>query len=285
MALSPRNQIMRVRQARVAVDDNAQWLFRLQPGEPHVQSGIIGKGRATADQDGIVPRPLTVNVTACQRSRHPAAVPICTSNAPIEAGGKLQGHERTPYLPGKEESGIQVLRRLAASPLFHFNTRLPQPRQTSPVDAQVRIAQGDDTAGDPGPDQRIRTRRRLPMMGARFERDIGCGALRGLARLAQGLGLCVRTATRLSPATADDPAVLDDQTADGGIGRDPAEPSGGKRQCGLHEAAIGEITPHRRACRRILRNREPPGSSGRRRRNAHKPPCRARPGHPSPVRQ
>src|SRR5437764_13246126 len=46
---------------------------------------------------------------------------------------------------------------------------------------------------------------------------------------------------RLRPAAADNDAVLDDNSADGGIGPGAALPAPAKRQCQRHEALVGSF--------------------------------------------
>ncbi|PAV71766.1 hypothetical protein WR25_16227 [Diploscapter pachys] len=75
-------------------------------------------------------------------------------------------------------------------------------------------------------------------MRAGFERDIGCGAACGVARLRERHRLGMRAAAGLGPAATDDTIVADDDAADIGIGRGAAARALGERERGGHPARI-----------------------------------------------
>ena len=65
--------------------------------------------------------------------------------------------------------------------------------QTATRDTRIGIGDGNHDAGDARCDDRIGAGRRLSMMRARFERDIGRGSPRLLACFGNGLGFCMGT--------------------------------------------------------------------------------------------
>lgn len=77
------------------------------------------------------------------------------------------------------------------------------------------------------------------MMGAGFECDISRRASRGIASLRQSNRLGMRTATILGKATSENPALgRNHDTADCGIGRNPAQPALRKSQGVLHMPGV-----------------------------------------------
>ena len=96
------------------------------------------------------------------------------------------------------------------------------------------IGDGNHDAGDARCDDRIGAGRGLSMMRARFERDIGRGSPRLLARFGNGLGLCMGTTAQGGDAAPDDFAILDDDAADRGIGAGAADMGFGKPDCLPH---------------------------------------------------
>src|SRR5262249_25512056 len=109
-------------------------------------------------------------------------------------------------------------------------------------DLGVRIFERRNDAGDARSDDRVGAWRRLAVVRARLERDVECGAARGLASAAQCLDLRMRPAPGLGPAAADNPrrAVImaADHGAYGGIGPSAAKPAPAQRQRQRHESAI-----------------------------------------------
>ena len=85
-----------------------------------------------------------------------------------------------------------------------LDARIAQHLEPAALHARIGIFHRRNHARDTGLDQRVRTRRRLPEMRAGFERDIGGGTPRRLARLLQRDGLRMRPPTRLRPAAPDD---------------------------------------------------------------------------------
>ena len=63
---------------------------------------------------------------------------------------------------------------------------------------------GDQNAGDAGFDQRLAAGRRATVMGAGLQGHVGGGAARRGPGPLQGLGLGMRSAAGLGPATPDD---------------------------------------------------------------------------------
>src|SRR3954467_4584057 len=75
-------------------------------------------------------------------------------------------------------------------------------------------------------------------MRAGLERHVQRGAAGGGAGTRERLGLGVGAPTRLRPAAPDDDTVLDDHSADRGIGPGTPEPTPAKRKGEPHEAAV-----------------------------------------------
>src|SRR5437660_10431805 len=78
-------------------------------------------------------------------------------------------------------------------------------------------------------------------MRARLQRHIQRRTARGLAGAVERLDLRMRTPAGLGPAAADNDAVLDDNSADSGIGPTAAQPAPAERQRQRHEALVGSF--------------------------------------------
>ena len=94
------------------------------------------------------------------------------------------------------------------------NPRRLQAGDTLPGNERVRVAAGDDNAGDAGGNQRVGTRRGAPLMRAGFEADVGGSATCGGARFAQGVRFGVRLTGADVKAFADGFTAFDDHAAD-----------------------------------------------------------------------
>ena len=89
-----------------------------------------------------------------------------------------------------------------------------------------------------GSDHGIDARRRFAEMRTGLERDIERGAACGLTGAPERLRLGMGPSARLGPAAADNDAVLDDNSADGGVGPGAALPAPPESQRKLHEARV-----------------------------------------------
>ena len=87
-------------------------------------------------------------------------------------------------------------------------------------------------------DERLRARRRLALMAARFERDVDRRARRALAGLGERVHFGVRSAELLVTSFADDLAVAHDHAADHRVRLDGALAAHGQRQRLGHVAVV-----------------------------------------------
>ena len=91
-------------------------------------------------------------------------------------------------------------------------------RRLKPLNAMMLMLGAVDTGNHhprhPGPDQRVGTGRRAPMPAARFQGDVGGGAPRIGARLAQGIDFGVCLPRPLVPALAKQQVALGDHATD-----------------------------------------------------------------------
>ena len=89
-----------------------------------------------------------------------------------------------------------------------------EPLDAASVDDRVRVERADDDACDTRLDDRVRARRRPPVVRARLERDVERRAAGPVARLLERDRLGVLHARELVPALADGLAVADEHRAD-----------------------------------------------------------------------
>ena len=92
--------------------------------------------------------------------------------------------------------------RRCANPFGHINASRTKAGKPLAIHARVWIPRRTNNARHSSRDQRITARRRMPMVGARFQRDISCCALGRRARRGQRHCFGMRAATILCPAAA-----------------------------------------------------------------------------------
>ena len=185
---------------------------------------------ARAQQMAMTPRGLRSD---------PAAVSPCIGHIAIGALRDLQRDHGPAFRDAEEESQIERTGFGSENAARDFNAGAFQTRKAASGDTPIRIDDRAHHPREPRRSKRIRTGWGLPVMGARFQRDIGGGAARPLAGLRQSHRFGVRPAPSLCLPTADNAAVgRDDHTTHGRIGRDIAQCARGQAQRMAHMADV-----------------------------------------------
>ena len=144
----------------------------------------------------------------------------------------------TPVADAPEVSDMIVRRFARAKPDIDCDAGGAQPGMALPCDFRIGILDRRHHARNAGRNDGVGAGRRFADMRTRFQRHIEGRAARGLAGARKRLRLGVRPSARLRPSTADNDAVLDHDSADGGIGPGAPLPAPPKRQRQLHEAPV-----------------------------------------------
>ena len=191
------------------------------------QLRVVGAHRAHADRDRVHPRAQLVHAAAALLAGHPARAR--DGDASVERDRRLVDDERPP-LGDPDAEGLVLDARppleLAAREL-DLDPGGAEPLEAARRSSRVRVADRRDDRANSGLDERVRARRRSPVVGAGLERDVERRAARPLARRLERGDLRVRAAGPLVPALAHDLAVADEHRADDRIrGRRPASPLG-----------------------------------------------------------
>ena len=152
-------------------------------------------------------------------TRNPLAFAVGKRRFTIERGGEFKGNERASRGDAAEKAAVECLRLFFTNTFSNFNASRLQAGDALPGDERVRVAAGDDDAGDTGGNQRVGTGRGAALMRAGFEADVGGGAASLFACLPQGMYFGVRLARADVKALADDLAAFDDDAADARIRR------------------------------------------------------------------
>ena len=155
-----------------------------------------------------------MHVGACRFAGNPLAFAVGERGFAVERGGEFEGNERAAAGDAAEEAAVEALRFFFADTFSYFNPRRLQADDTLPGNERVRVAAGDDNAGDAGGNQRIDARRSAALMRAGFEADVGGGAACASARFAQGVRFGVRLTGADVKAFADGFTAFDDHAAD-----------------------------------------------------------------------
>ena len=174
-----------------------------------LELGVVGAHRAHADRDGVGARPAARGRAGGSPRRRPSATPR-HGHPPVEGDGRLVRDERPRRArPRCARPRSGRARAISSSPLgeLDLDARRAQPLEPRPSVSRVRVAGGGHDARDPGRDDRVRARRRAPVVRARLERDVERRAARALAGRLERDDLGVRAALALVPALADDLAV------------------------------------------------------------------------------
>ena len=146
---------------------------------------------------------------ARRRAGDPLAFARGGGGAAVEALGDLQRDQRTAA--GALRQKKPSFNCAACVCQAHWSRRQFRPRAGAQSLAPSRADRGlrspPTTRATPACNQRLGAGRRLAVMGAGLERDIGGGAARGLAGLRQRHGLGMGAAAIMGPAAADNAAL------------------------------------------------------------------------------
>ncbi len=130
---------------------------------------------------------------------NPPALPGARGDPPVQRGRQLQRHQRPPLAHAHEEPGQRLGRLGGAQPRLHRHARRPQPRQPGAIHPRVGVARRHHHARHTGGHQRVRARRRRPMMAARLQRHVSGAAARRRAGHGQRLRLGMRPPAQPGP--------------------------------------------------------------------------------------
>ena len=127
--------------------------------------------------------------------------PSASAVRPSRLGAELDAHPRPAALDAREEAAVEFARLRLQQAALDLDAGRHQLAEALAVDRRVRIAAGGDDAGDAGGDQRVGAGRRAPGVRAGLEGDVGGGAARLVAGLAQrdALPRAARRRARGSP--------------------------------------------------------------------------------------
>ena len=219
------------RQTGPRIENDAQRRPIGQPGQTAAEIRVVRHRGLGTDQNGIVQGTQVVAVLAGCRPGDPLALASRRGDPAVERACDLQMEKRPAGLHPRQEAGIDLGR--LGGPLAHgdLDACRPQPFMSPPLHPWIGVLERRDDLGDAGRDQGVGTGRRAAMMRARFERDVGRGALQRDAEcsgLRDGIGFGVRPPPCLGTPARNDPAVAHDDAAHGGIG--PGAPERSARQ-------------------------------------------------------
>ena len=170
-------------------------------------------------------RPRAVYGAARLRPGDPTALARCRGDPPVKAAGQFQRDLRAAQFGSEKETCMIACCLFGQHADGHFYALLTQKFEPLPGHTRIAILKGTNDAGNARRHQRPGAGRRLPVMGARFQRHIGRGPACQIASLRQGADLAMRTPTRGCPATPDNTTLADNDTANGWVGPTPALPS------------------------------------------------------------
>ena len=131
-----------------------------------------------------------------------------------------------------------ALCRVTAQACFYFDASVSQNAQTSTVHPLIGVHRSNNHAFYTRLHQRLGTRRRFAVMGARLKRDIDIRPTRLAASLRKGDGFGMWSTTRLRPSAPNDAPGFYNHTAHSGIGRRIAHPAPTKGQRKSHIARV-----------------------------------------------
>ena len=211
----------------------------LQPGQPHIETRVVGAECPTPDEDQIGPRAFKMGVGARPRPGDPLAFARRQRHRAIERHRELQGDLRPATAQTAEEPRHHRFGLDRSHPGRHRDAGRLQPGNAFAIGARIRVPGGDDDTRYAGGNQRIRTGGPSRAdMGTGFERHIGGGTTGGIACLRQRHCFGMGTTTGLGPAATDDAASSDDHAADARVWRRPPDAAFRQCQSGTHPAGI-----------------------------------------------
>ncbi len=249
------------RHAQLRIEDDARRRAHERHGTPYVEPRVIREDRADAGEHRRAASAPVVHVGARRVPRDPAALAVRERRATVEARGGLEAHPRAAAAHALQEAGVERRRFRVEQPARDRDTGCRKPRGTAPVDARVRIAHRVDHARKPRFDQGIGARGRAAVVAAGLERDIGRGAHRARAGLAQCADFGVRLTSAHMPALAYDGLPARDHAADARIRIRRFKPAFRKRERAAHRPLV-ECREAAHGLSSFAPRASPPGSSG-----------------------
>ena len=211
------------------------------PGRRQVSSGSSAQHGADADQDGVALRAEQMHARPRRLARDRNGLVAGGRDLVVGGHRELQDHMRALVADAAEMPGMVVRGLLRAQADIDGDAGGAKFCVPLARDFGIGILDRRDHARNAGGDDRVRTGRRFAEMRTGLERDIECGASRGLAGAPQRFRLGMRAAARLRPAAADDDAVFHHDRADGRIRPGAPQPAPAERERKLHEAPVGVL--------------------------------------------
>ena len=126
---------------------------------------------------------LAMHMAAGFCSGDPLAFTRRRGNAPIQRHRQFQRQPRAIQRVAQEKALVINVRLISANANDHLYPGVAQDFKTTARNAIIRIRDGGNHPRDARRDQGSGAGRCLPVMGARFQRDIGCGPARRRACL------------------------------------------------------------------------------------------------------
>ena len=202
------------------------------------QKRIIRQHGADADQDGVALRAQQMHARLRRLARDRDR--LVAGGADLVVGGdrELQDHMGALVADAAEMPGVIVGGFRGAEADIDRDPGGAKFGVALPGHFRIGVLDRRHHARNAGRNHRIDAGRRFAEMRTGLQRHIERGAARGLAGPSQRLGLGMRPAAGLGPATADDDAVLDDDRADGRVRPGAPQPAPAERQRKLHEALV-----------------------------------------------
>ena len=219
------------RDAAVRVEHDPQGLVRHRlAGVPSGEAREIRDCGARAHDDSLGVGAELVHVGARGFAGDPLRRPVARGDPAVDAGRRLQQHERTSEATVHEVRCEEPARVVLRDTEADSDAALAQARDAGAAHVGVGILDRDDDTRHAGIEQRVGAGRRAAVVRARFERDVGGRAQSALPRLTKRLDLGVGPARRLGRALADDLAVAHEDAPDPGVRRRPAAGAGRERE-------------------------------------------------------
>lgn len=211
----------RGRRPKIRVDDHSH---RISPARDSAREPrIVREHGASADHHRVAFSAPSMNQRARFSRADPLRIAALRRYSPIERHRQLKDAHRTAVKNPGDESLVEARRFIAQHVHGHANAGAFQDRDAAAFDARVGIAASDHNARDARQGERIRARRSLAEMGARFERDVGRRTTRARARLRERVRFAMRASAGRGGPASDDFAATHDYASYCGIRRGQAE--------------------------------------------------------------
>src|SRR5579872_905653 len=235
------NELASLRGSQRAVQHEANRRACFHARQAACEQRIIRQHRADTDQNGVALGPQQLRARLRHFSRDRNRPMAGASNLVVARDREFQDHMWTVVADAPEMSGVIARGLERAEPDIDPDSRRAKFCMPLACYFGIGILDRRHHARNPGGDHGVRARGRLAEMRTGLERDIERGAARRLAGPRQRFHLGMGTAARLSPAAADDDAVLDDDGAHRRIGPGPPQATPAEYKRKLHEAQIGRL--------------------------------------------